>query len=70
MTLKAPIVKETETLDVMTSFKVAPSVLRDFLIACKAGSIDRSKALRFMMSLFLNDPQFQERVLKGAKNNG
>jgi len=70
MTLEAPTFKETETLDVMTSFKVAPSMLKEFLTACKAGSIDRSKALRFMMSLFLSDPQFQERVLKGAKNNG
>ena len=68
MTLEAPTFKEIETLDIMTSFKVAPSMLREFLITCKAGSIDRSKALRFMMSLFLNGSAFQERVLRGAKN--
>jgi len=70
MVMKTPTFAEEEKLDTMTSFVLKPSALKEFIIACKTASINRSEALRFMVTLFLNDPAFQERVLKGAKNNG
>ena len=70
MSSETPTFAEEEKLDTIISFWLTPSVLKRFDVACKTGSIDRSKALRFMVNLFVEDSAFQERVLKGAKNNG
>lgn len=59
-----------ETFAKMVSFWLKPSVLSRLDMTCRLGRADRSKVLRLLVSLFLNDNDFQERVLRGLKNNG
>ena len=68
MTLEVPTFKETEKLETMASFKLKPNGFKEFVDACRAHDIDRSKVLRTMVKLFLLDSAFRERVLRGAKN--
>lgn len=71
MSFQVPTEKELkETFAKMVSFWLKPSVLERFDAICSVGGADRSKALRLMVSFFLNDNAFQERILRGVKNNG
>ena len=68
MTLEAPTFEEEEKLDTMASFKLKPNGLKEFVDSCRTYDVDRSKVLRMMVNLFLNDSAFRERVLRGVKN--
>lgn len=71
MSFQVPTEKELkETFAKMVSFWLKPSVLERFDAVCSVGGADRSKVLRLMVSLFLNDNDFQMKVLEGVKNNG
>jgi hypothetical protein len=61
--------KPKETFAKMVSFWLKPSILERLDAVCSVSNTDRSKALRLMVSLFLNDNAFQERILEGVKNN-
>jgi len=61
---------EEEKFTKMASFQIKPSIYKQFGVACKVAGVDRSQVQRLFVEFFLEDPVFQERVLKGAKNNG
>jgi hypothetical protein len=69
MSSEIPTFAEAEKLDTMTSFWLTPSVSKRFAVVCKLHSIDRSKILRLLVKLFLNDSTLQKRVLRGIRNN-
>lgn len=70
MSFKVPreFVEPEEILTKMVSFWLRPSVLKRFDAVCSVSGVDRSKVFRLMANLFLNDNDFQERVLGGLKN--
>jgi len=68
MTSKAPTFRETEKLNIMTSFKVKPNGFKEFADSCRTYHVDKSKVLRAMVNLFLHDSAFRERILRGVNN--
>lgn len=59
-----------ETFAKIISFWHKPTVIKGLDTICDVSHIDRSEVLRLLVDLFLNDNDFQERVLRGLKNNG
>ena len=68
MSFQVPTEKELkETFAKIASVWFKPSVLERLDAVCSVSGVDRSKVLRFMAILFLNDNTFQLRVLKGVR---
>lgn len=47
-----------------------PYVIKRLDTICDISHVDRSKVLRLLVDFFLNDIEFQDRVMEGIKNNG
>ena len=61
-------VEEKKTLDTKITFWIRSNALKRFDTICSVSHVDRSKVLRLLVDLFLNDDDFQERVLGGLSN--
>ena len=72
MSFKVPkeFVEIEEAVTKMTSFWLKPGVLKRLDAVCSVNHVSRSKVFRLMADLFVNDIEFQDRVMEGAKNNG
>lgn len=58
-----------ETMAKLVSFWAKPTAIKRLDTQCRINRVLRSDVLRLMIDLFLNDIEFQERVL-GGLNNG
>ena len=61
-------VEPKETMRKMVSFWARPTVITRLDTICDVSHVDRSEVLRLLVNLFLNDNDFQERVLRGLNN--
>ena len=69
MSFQVPkFVEEKGTFDKMVSFWLRSTTLTRLDTVCSVSHVDRSKVLRMLVDLFLNDNDLQERILRGVRN--
>lgn len=62
-------IETKETMAKIVSFWHKPLIIKRLDTICSISHIDRSEVLRQLVSLFVNDNNLQEKVLKGILNN-
>lgn len=61
-------VEEKKPLDKMFSFWLKGRTLRRFATVCGMNRVEKASVLRFLVALFLDDDDLQERIVRGVSN--